>query len=167
MPEPTETILARQRQAPDALARLIVTAPDAALSQAPAPGKWSVVAILAHLAEDELSSSWRYRQMLEQPGTALASFDQEEWARRGDYASWDPGEALEMFRLLRQANLRLLAGLTAEEWERHGVHAERGRFTVAELALHMVGHDERHIEQIGRILASPASACSTTPQEGY
>jgi uncharacterized damage-inducible protein DinB len=158
MPEPSETVIARQRQAPGALARLIATAGEAALRQPPAPGKWSVVAILAHLAEDELSSSWRYRQMLEQPGSALSSFDQEEWARRGDYASWDPREALEMFRLLREANLRLLAGLTPEEWQRHGVHAERGRFTVAELALHMTVHDANHIDQIRRILhASPGA----------
>ena len=108
--------------------------------------------MLAHLAEDELSSSWRYRQMLEQPGVALPSFDQEEWARRGEYDAWDPREAVEMFRLLREANVRLLAGLTAEEWQRWGAHAERGRMTVAELACHMPEHDAKHIEQIRRIL---------------
>jgi uncharacterized damage-inducible protein DinB len=154
MPEPTETAIALQREAPGTLARLIANVPEAALRRPPAPGKWPVVAILAHLAEDELSSSWRYRQMLEHPGVALSGFDQEEWARRGDYGSWDAHEALEMFRLLREANLRLLAGLTAEEWQRWGAHAERGRITVAELALHMPGHDANHIEQIKRILHS-------------
>jgi DinB superfamily len=157
VPSPTETeaiegVLARQREAPAALARLINGVPESTLRRPPAPGKWSVVAVLAHLAEDELSSSWRYRQMLEQPGIALASFDQEEWARRGDYESWDPHEALEMFRLLREANLRLLAGLTAEEWQSWSMHAERGRITVADLALHMPEHDANHIEQIRRSL---------------
>jgi uncharacterized damage-inducible protein DinB len=152
MPQSTETTIAKQREAPGTLAQLIATVPEAALRQPPAPGKWSAVTVLAHLAEAELSASWRYRQMLEHPGVALASFDQEEWARRCDYESWDPHEAIEMFRLLREANLRLLAGLTAEEWQRYGVHSERGRFTVAELALHMVGHDSRHIEQIRRTL---------------
>jgi hypothetical protein len=38
------------------------------------------------------------------------------------------------------------------------VHAERGRFTVAELALHMTVHDANHIDQIRRILhASPGA----------
>lgn len=154
MPETTETALAKQREAPGVLARLIAGVPDAVLRRAPAPGKWPIVAVLAHLAEDELTSSWRYRQMLEHPGTPLSSFDQEEWARRGEYTAWNPQEALEMFRLLREANLRVLAGLTAEEWQRTGVHAERGRFTVAELAIHMAGHDAKHIEQIRRILAA-------------
>jgi hypothetical protein len=152
MPEAIEGVLARQREAPAALARLINGVPESTLRRPPAPGKWSVVAVLAHLAEDELSSSWRYRQMLEQPGIALASFDQEEWARRGDYDSWNPHEAIQMFRLLREANLRLLARLTAEEWERWGTHAERGRMTVAELASHMPDHDAKHMEQIRRIL---------------
>ena len=152
MSEATETTMARQREAPGRLARLIANAPPDALREPPAPDKWSVVAIVAHLAEDELSSSWRYRQMLENPGVALPSFDQEEWARRGEYPFWDIHEALEMFRLLREANIRLLARLTAEEWQRVGVHAERGRFTVAELAVHMTEHDARHIEQIRRIL---------------
>ena len=152
MSEATETTIARQREATGRLARLIANAPLEALREPPAPGKWSVVAILAHLAEDELSSSWRYRQMLENPGVALSSFDQEEWARRGEYAFWDIHEALEMFRLLREANIRLLARLTAEEWQRFGVHEERGRFTVAELAFHMTVHDASHIEQIRRIL---------------
>ena len=152
MPEATEATLARQRETPAALLRLIAGVPDSALRRPPAPGKWSVVAVLAHLAEDELSSSWRYRQMLEQPGIALAGFDQEEWARRGNYDSWNPHEAIEMFRLLREANVRLLVGLTAEEWQRWGTHAERGRMTVAELASHMPDHDANHMEQIRRIL---------------
>ena len=108
--------------------------------------------ILAHLAEAELTASWRYRQMLERPGTPLSAYDQDEWARRGDYNSWEPHEALGMFRLLRVANLRLLSGLTAEEWQRFGVHAERGRITVADLAIHMAGHDAGHIDQIRRIV---------------
>jgi len=158
MAKATETTIAKQREAPGRVARLIANAPQEALHEPPAPGKWSVVAILAHLAEDELSSSWRYRQMLENPGVALPSFDQEEWARRGEYAFWDSHEALEMFRLLREANVRLLAGLTAEEWQCSGVHAERGRFTVAELAFHMTEHDANHIEQIRRILDAAVGA---------
>lgn len=75
----------------------------------------SVRAILAHLAEDELVTSWRYRQMIEHCGATLLGFDQDEWARLGDYDAWTPRGALEMFRLLREANLRMLAGA------RHGL----------------------------------------------
>ena len=58
---------------------------DEVLGQRLAPGRRSIRAILAHLVEDELVSSWRYRQMDERNGAILAGFDQDEWARLGDY----------------------------------------------------------------------------------
>ncbi|MFN7993384.1 MAG: DinB family protein [Bryobacteraceae bacterium] len=141
-----------QRAAPDALTELIKGVPDALLDRRPAPGKWSVRAILAHLAEDELVSSWRYRQMIEHDGVTLLGFDQDEWARLGNYESWPAAEALSMFRLLREANLRMFGRLTPEEWLRYGIHAERGRMTVADLARHMAAHDVNHIRQVRRSL---------------
>jgi hypothetical protein len=146
-------VLEMQREAPHTVARLIAGAPEEKLLRRPAPKKWSVVEIIAHLAEDELSSSWRYRQMIEHNGLRLLGFDQDEWARLGDYRSWNVRDALEMFRLLREANLRMLNMLSPDEWERAGEHAERGRFTVRELASHMAAHDINHIQQIERLLA--------------
>ena len=90
--------------------------------------------------------------MIEHSGATLPGFDQDEWAKLGDYDSWPPREALEMFRLLREANLRMFARLTPEEWQRYGIHAERGRMTVADLARHMAGHDLNHIHQVRRLL---------------
>jgi uncharacterized damage-inducible protein DinB len=144
--------LAMQRETLALLAKLVNGAPKEKLRQRPAPGKWSVVEILAHLAEDEVATAWRYRQILEHNGVQLEAFDQDEWARMGDYASWEPAEALELFRLLRQANLRLLARLTPEELRCYGMHAERGKLTVQEMSRHMAGHDRNHVEQIQRIL---------------
>lgn len=145
--------IAMQREAPRTLARLIGGVAEAELTRRPAPGKWSVTEILAHLAEDELTSTWRYRQMLEHDGIELRGFDQDLWAKVGDYASWKPGDALAMFRLLREANLRMFAHLTPEQWQRHGVHSERGKLTVRDLCRHMAAHDINHIEQVRRILA--------------
>jgi hypothetical protein len=144
--------VAMQRKAPRTLAQLIEGVAETTLSLKPAPSKWSVTEILAHLAEDELSSTWRYRQILEHDSPELLGFDQEMWARLGDYASWKPQDALEMFRLLREANLRMFAQLTPEQWQRHGVHAERGKLTVQELCRHMASHDINHIDQVRRIL---------------
>jgi hypothetical protein len=144
--------ISMQRQAPRTLARLIMGATEEKLKLRPAPGKWSVTEILAHLAEDELTSSWRYRQMLEYEAPVLLGFDQDLWARLGDYGSWTAQEALEMFRLLREANLRMFARLGPEQWRRHGLHSERGKLTVLELCRHMAAHDVNHIEQVKRIL---------------
>ena len=141
-----------QQKMAGALARLIKGVPDTKLKVAPAPGKWTVTEILMHLAEDELASSWRYRQMLEHDGPELAGFDQDLWARLSNYVSWQPAEALTMFRLLREANLRMFAQLTPEQWQRHGIHAERGKLTVRDLCRHTAAHDVNHLEQIRKIL---------------
>jgi uncharacterized damage-inducible protein DinB len=148
--------IAMQGQASRTLAQLIKGVAETKLSLRPAPTKWSVTEILAHMAEDELTSTWRYRQMLEHEGPELSGFNQEMWAHLGNYSSWKAHDAMEMFRLLREANLRMFAQLTPEQWQRHGVHPERGKLTVQELCRHMAAHDINHIEQVGRILTNLA-----------
>ena len=145
-------VLAMQRDAPRTLARLMASVHEDQLKTKPAPGKWSVTEIVAHMAEDELISTWRYRQMIEHECPELNNFDQDLWAKLGDYSSWRAGEALEMFRLLREANLRMFERLTPEQWQREGIHAERGKITVRDQCRHMAAHDMNHIEQVGRIL---------------
>lgn len=146
-------VIAMQREAPEILARLIEGVAESELRRRPAPGKWSVTEILAHLAEDELTSTWRYRQMLEHEEPVLLGFDQDLWAQVGDYASWKAEDALTMFRLLREANLRMFARLTHDQWQRCGVHAERGKLTAQDLCRHMAAHDRNHMEQIRRLVS--------------
>jgi hypothetical protein len=141
-----------QRETSSQLAGLISGVPAVKLSTRPAPDKWSVGEIMAHLAEAEITSTWRYRQMLECDGCSLPGFGQELWARLGDYASREPEDSLQLFRLLREINLRMFDRLTAEEWQRHGVHTERGEMTVSDLAVQIAGHDINHIAQIRAIL---------------
>ena len=148
----TKDPLALQTDTPRILAELIANKSREELTKRPSQDKWSIGEILAHLAEDEIATAWRYRQMLERSGTELAGFDQDLWAQLGDYASRSPQESLDLFRLLRSANLRLLRRLAPEQWECFGIHAERGRITLRQLAAHMAGHDINHIEQIRGIL---------------
>jgi DinB superfamily len=141
-----------QGKTADELSQLIAGVSDEALRARPRPDKWSVGEILAHLAEDEIATAWRYRQMVEHSGLDLPGFDQDLWAKLGDYGARSPQDSLMLFLLLRQANLQFLRGLTPEQWECHGMHAERGRVTVRELATHMAGHDANHLQQVRRVL---------------
>ena len=144
--------LQMQAEAPRLIAELVKGVAEAKLRERPLPEKWSITEIIAHLAEDEVVTSWRYRQMIESCGCTLASFDQDQWSRLGDYRSWKSSDALDMFCLLREANLRMLRNLSTDEWDCFGVHAERGRISVRDLAHHMAGHDMNHVDQIRSIL---------------
>ncbi len=141
-----------QEQAPAILAELLSMASDRQLTTRPFKDKWSVGEILAHLAEDEIATAWRYRQMLEHDGLQLEGFDQDLWARAGGYRSRAPHDSLTLFRLLRKANLQFLRQIGPEQWECHGIHSERGRITIRDLVVHMAGHDLNHIEQIRTML---------------
>ena len=148
----SEDPLELQSRTPVILEELLARTSRERLTTRPGPNKWSVSEILAHLAEDEIATAWRYRQMVEHNGIELAGFDQDMWARTGEYGSRVPEESLTLFRLLRAANLRFLRNLVPEQWESFGIHSERGRISVRDLALHMAGHDANHVEQIRQIL---------------
>ena len=141
-----------QREAAPTIAELVAGHSDERLRRRPKSNKWSVVEVLAHMAEDELVSAWRYRQMVESSGCELSAFDQDQWAQLGGYDSWSFEDAFALFRLLREANLRMFSRLTGDQWHSWGVHKERGRTTVRELARHVAGHDRNHIDQIREIL---------------
>ncbi len=136
------------------LGRLIKGASPSALRQRPAPGKWSVAEILAHLADTEIVGSWRIRAILGAPGTALQPFDQDAWVASGHYDRRHPRLSLELFRVLREMNAALFKALTPEQWRHHGVHGERGIETVEHIVRLYAGHDLNHTRQIERILAA-------------
>jgi hypothetical protein len=125
----------------------------AKLRKRPAPDKWSVAEILAHLADAEIVTSWRIRSILGAPGTSLQAFDQNAWAATGKYAKRDARKSLEQFRVLREGNLALFKSLTPEQWKHSGMHAERGEESIETILLRIAGHDLNHLEQVAGLLA--------------
>jgi hypothetical protein len=135
------------------LARLIKGATPAKLRKRPAPDKWSVTEILAHLADVEIAVSWRIRAILGAPGTPVQAFDQDAWVAAGHYAKRDARRSLEQFRVLRETNLGLYKMLSPEQWKHYGMHAERGEESVERIVQMLAGHDINHLEQVEHILA--------------
>jgi len=62
-----------QSTTPKKLARLIKGIPPAQLRKRPAPEKWSVAEILAHLADVEIAVGWRMRSILRKSRHARSS----------------------------------------------------------------------------------------------
>src|SRR5882724_7694738 len=101
---------------PKKIDRLFEGAAPAKLKKRPAPGKWSVAEIVAHLADAEIVIGWRVRAILGSPGIPIQAFDQDSWAEAGHYAQRNPRLSLEQLRALREANLVLYKSLTPEQW---------------------------------------------------
>jgi hypothetical protein len=146
--------LKTQSATPKKLASLLKRTAPSKLRKRPAPDKWSVAEILAHLADTEIVVGWRIRSILGAPGTPIQAFDQDAWAATGNYAKRDPRKSIEQFRAVRDANLALYKSLSPEQWKHFGMHAERGEESLQRILHMMAGHDINHISQIERILAT-------------
>ena len=143
-----------QAATPKKLEGLIKGVPASKLRKRPAPEKWSVAEILAHLADCEIVTGWRLRQILGAPGTPIQAFDQDSWAAAGHYEKRDPRKSAEQFRVAREANLALLKSLSPEQWKHHGMHAERGVETIERIVRMMAGHDLNHSKHVEQIVAA-------------
>ena len=128
--------------------------PDSVLRRPEAPGKWSVVQVVQHLADSDLVMGYRIRMVLTEPQPPLPGYDQDQWAREFRYDQVPLPLALGQLRGLRAANLHLWRALTPLQLERVGQHLERGPESVSHLLRLLVAHDLVHRRQIERILSS-------------
>jgi uncharacterized damage-inducible protein DinB len=134
------------------LHQLLAPLSEAQLNQPPAPGKWSIREIVAHLADCEIVFSFRLRQTLSEAHPTIQPFDQDAWAQR--YAAYDFASAIILFQAARNWNLKLLATISDADRQRPTTHPERGPMTFWTIVETMAGHDINHLQQLERITAA-------------
>jgi DinB superfamily len=138
--------------APSKVAALINGRSKEELTRRPAPDKWSVGQIVAHLADAEIAISWRLRQILSTNAVAIDAYDQDLWANTFHYEQRDPQQSLAAYRALRESNIVLLKSVDRKLWDNYGVHSERGNESIHHMTKMTSGHDLNHIRQIEAIL---------------
>lgn len=146
--------LAILRSTPSALAHAIDGLSAEQLSQPESEGKWSIRQVMQHLADSDLVWGYRLRMVLAHDRPQITGYDQDLWADRLGYADADSRQALDDFRVLRLANLRLLDRASAHDLKRVGVHAERGEESIEHMIRLYAGHDLLHLRQLERIRRS-------------
>ena len=143
--------LAVLQSTPQKLSRQVRGLNQAKLGRRPAPGKWSIREILAHLAETEIVIGYRLRMIRSSNGTPIQAFDQDVWAQSSNYARMDARLALASFGALRRLNVAFLKSIPASKLGYYGMHSERGKETIAHLIRLFAGHDINHLTQVARI----------------
>ncbi len=144
--------LRMQQAAPKKLAAMLKGKNRKQLTRRPAPDKWSIAEIVAHLADAEIAIAWRLRQILSTNAVAIQAYDQESWARTFNYAKRDPRASLVNFTTLREANVALLKSVPRKLWENYGLHQERGQESISHVVRMVAGHDLNHLQQVENIL---------------
>jgi uncharacterized damage-inducible protein DinB len=124
---------------------------ESALREREGPGKWSILEVIHHLADTELVYRYRMRMSVAQPGSRIPDYDQDRWATGLMYNRGSLETVLRGLNALRSANLEWLRGLSDEELDRAGIHAERGPESVRQIIELLAAHDLVHRNQIERI----------------
>jgi len=140
--------LERFRRGPELLAVVLTGVYGDETDFTPAPGKWSVRQIIAHLADTELVAAHRFRQVIAEDNPTLVAYNQNAWATNLDYARRQPKQSLETFRRLRAENYDLLKALPEAAFERSGMHTERGQQTLRQMLDTFADHVESHARQM-------------------
>ncbi|MEO7804608.1 MAG: DinB family protein [Actinomycetota bacterium] len=119
----------------------------------PSPDEWSARQVLAHLFDAEMVYGVRIRMILTADRPPIPAYDEDAWAARFSDLDETPRQIYLRWKWLREANLRLYLSITAEEWDRVGIHSERGEESVRMIVSLIASHDQAHLEQLQRILS--------------
>ncbi len=137
---------------PKRIAAAISGLPDSTLRFKPARDKWSILEMLAHLADMEILYAYRMRQIVADNNPTIAPIDQDAWAKNLGYMEEKAPELIAQFGLLRHHNLNLLRRMRPADLDKAAFHPELNRkVTLAEMIGMLARHGHNHLEQIERI----------------
>ena len=143
--------VASMAETPGRLRRLVRGLTERQLGTKPAPGKWSIREIVAHLADNEVVLGSRYRFIAAMDRPPIPGFDQDAFVANLGVSRARTVDLLDDFSMARAVNLGLLQRLGTDAWNRVGIHSERGEETFGVLVATYAGHDLHHLAQIETI----------------
>ena len=153
-------------QTPGILSGLLAAATREQMDWKPAPDRWSITMVLAHLADVEVEGFRnRFRAMIEQEAPLLPDYDQLALFRSG--VAFDAPQQLAAFVARREETLVLLKGLPEQALERSGRHEELGTITVGHLLNEFALHDLGHIRQVAELYRARAFYPNIGPFQRY
>jgi hypothetical protein len=139
---------------PNAIRTRLQSSSDAQLRTRPQPTRWSILEQLVHLSDAEIVVGYRVRVILgAEDGVPIQAFDQDRWQAELDYNAKLPEDVLNAFDMARKNNLALYRSLSEAQWNKYGMHAERGRESVRDIVTMAAGHDLNHLRNIDQILS--------------
>ena len=152
-PHKRALLIARYKDGYTAVATALAGATEAELDAIPAPGKWSARQIVHHLADSEMTSAIRLRQLIAEERAAIRAYDQDLYARKLFYDR--PLDAsLLAFRAARSSTAEILDRMSEADWTKEGTHPEHPSYSVGRWLEIYAGHAHNHAEQITRARAS-------------
>jgi hypothetical protein len=117
----------------------------------PAPDRFSVAEVLAHLSHSE---GHCYRMRLDHfMSESLPEFEPDDAQMYLDlYRDVDPEDAFDHFEEQREMNIEYLRDLPSAAGQRKALHREYGEITLSEMLHEWALHDLGHVRQIAELV---------------
>src|SRR5262245_2907740 len=117
----------------------------------PAPDRFSIAEVLAHLSHSE---GHCYRARVDRfLAEEMPEFEPDDAQMHLDlYRNADPEEELGHFEDQRETNVELLRGLRSAAGNRKALHGEAGEITLSQMLHEWALHDLGHIRQVAELV---------------
>jgi hypothetical protein len=147
-----ESLLAYLSETPAVVEQMVGSLTDEAGRWKPTATRFSALENVCHLLDIEHEGyAVRIERLLREDGPTLKDIDGARLALERDYNKQNMATALKAFRRVRESNVLLLCGLSAEQLERAGTLETVGPITLGELLRMMRAHDEAHRREINEL----------------
>jgi len=136
---------------PDILRGLMTELSDEDARWKPAPDRFSVAEVLAHLSHSE-GHCYRMRldRFLSEERPEFEPDDAQMYLEL--YRNADPEDAFDHFEEQRETNVEYLRGLATDTGERVALHKEFGEITLSQMLHEWTLHDLGHVRQVAELV---------------
>jgi hypothetical protein len=110
-----------------------------------APGKWSILEVLCHIADFEIVNAERVRRVLSEHEPTLFNGEPDDFERALVYEQRNSQEELTLIQAIRSQTGRILRNVPAEAWLRRGIHSTDGPITLRVLVERITSHIPHHV----------------------
>jgi uncharacterized damage-inducible protein DinB len=140
-------------------------APAAELGKSYGADKWTVRQILAHVADCEFINLWRFLRAVAEPGSTVESFEENDWAKRLDYATRPADVSRDIFLASRNMLIHHVKTMPEDRLATSCKHPQKGELEGWRWARLTAGHCEHHLGQIEAARAGKPWVRATSPDD--
>jgi DinB superfamily len=140
-------------------------APAADLAKSYGTDKWTVRQIIAHVSDSEFVNLWRFLRAVAEPGSSVEPFEENDWAKRLDYAARPAEVSRDLFLTARNTIIHYVKTLPEDRLMTPCKHPEKGELDGWRWARLNAGHCEHHLGQIEAARAGKPWVRTTSPDD--
>jgi hypothetical protein len=114
-------------------------------------GGWTLRQVVHHLADSHMNSYIRFKLALTEDNPTIKPYEEDRWAELPDSKQEPVEVSLTLLEALHHRWLVLLRSLSITDWQRHFMHPQSGKTTLAKAAGLYAWHGRHHLAHISNL----------------